>query len=961
MGVERWTFSSFVKTQHPRIPSSTYRLQFNRWFTFAQAREIVSYLDALGVSDVYAAPYFQASPDSLHGYDITDHNKLNPVVGSRADYDAWIIELHAHSMGQVLDFVPNHVGVADSRNHWWMDVLENGPSSRYAPYFDIEWQPLKTDLRDKVLLPILGDQYGRVLERGELQVRFEEGTFHLVCGDRTLPIAPGTYRYILEIALQNLAEYRDEEFYAELQSVLTALEYLPKRTETNPKRIAERTREKEIIKRRLERRCAEAPQVQQAVEKALAQINGKLGDSRSFDTLDQLLNAQSYRLAFWRVAAEEINYRRFFDVNDLAAIRVELPKVFEAIHRLTLELVSTGAVTGLRIDHPDGLFLPGEYFEKLQRRCAKALETALPKDGRAIYMLAEKILTGSEVLRKDWRVHGTTGYDFANQVTQLLVDSSAEEAIAKTFHRFIGHSVPFGHLLYAKKLQVMKLALANDVDVLGNMLDRLSERSRWYRDFTLEALSRAVRETIACFPVYRTYVAPGEPVSEEDRLIVERAISGAKRRNPAMDESIFNFLREVLLFRFPASLDAAGRMAHTHFVLKFQQTTAPVMAKGLEDTVFYIYNRLTALNEVGGEPQQFGISVNTFHDRNLDRQRNWPASLLATSTHDTKRSEDVRARIAAISELSDLWRRSVQRWRAANRRWKTTISDLEAPDSNEEYLLYQTLLGTWPMQPNGQPQLTATAEYVDRIQAYMAKALHEAKINTSWTQPNEQWDAAMRDFIANILKSSPRTKFLPIFLPVAQEIARLGAINSLTQTLLKLVSPGVPDIYQGNEIWDYSLVDPDNRRPVDYRLRQTMLSGLAGAQPNELMATWPDGRIKMFLTQRVLRFRREHGDLFQRGEYLPMYASGTFAECCVSFVRRLDDKWIAVIAPRLSSRVGFPPIGELWKDTAIELPEGVSLAQAHDLFTCRPPPVKDRQLRVGDVLSVLPFSVITNP
>jgi len=473
-----------VKKEHPRIPTCTYRLQLNRWFTFSQAREIVPYLHALGVSDVYASPYFQASPDTLHGYDITDHNKLNAAIGSRADFDAWISELHAHSMGQVLDFVPNHVGIADSRNQWWVDVLENGRSSRYAPYFDMDWEPRKFDLRDKVLLPILSDQYGRVLERGKLQVRFEEGMFFLFYGERRLPIAPGTYRYVLEIALKNLAGHK-EDFYAELQSILTALEYLPKRTEADPKRITERIREKEIIKRRLERLCAEAPQVQQALEKALAQINGKPGDARSFDILDELLNAQSYRLASWRVAAEEINYRRFFDVNELAAIRVELPKVFDAVHRLLLDLVSNGAVTGLRTDHPDGLYLPGEYFEKLQQRCAKALGIALPKDGRAIYMVAEKMLTGSETLRKDWRVNGTTGYDFTNQVTQLLVDSSAEGAITKTFHRFIGHSVPFGHLLYAKKLQVMKLAMGNDVDVLGNMLDRLSERNRGYRDFTL--------------------------------------------------------------------------------------------------------------------------------------------------------------------------------------------------------------------------------------------------------------------------------------------------------------------------------------------------------------------------------------------------------------------------------------------------------------------------------------------
>jgi (1->4)-alpha-D-glucan 1-alpha-D-glucosylmutase len=949
-----------VTASYPRIPSSTYRLQFNRWFTFAQARELVPYLHALGVTDAYASPYFQAGAESLHGYDITDHNKLNPVIGSREEYDSWVAELHAHSMGQVLDFVSNHVGIAESLNEWWMDVLENGPSSRFAPYFDIDWHPLKSDLRDKVLLPILSDQYGRVLERGELRVIFDEGTFYLLYGQRRLPIAPGTFRYVLDIALQNLAEYQDEDFYAELQSILTALEYLPKRTETDPKRVAERVREKEIIKRRLERRCAEAPQVQYAIEKALAQINGEPGNPRSFDALDELLNAQSYRLAFWRVAAEEINYRRFFDVNDLAAIRVELPRVFDAVHRLVLELVRTGAVSGLRIDHPDGLYLPREYFEKLQQRCAKALAIPLPKDGRAIYMVAEKILTGPERLRKDWLVHGTTGYDFANQVTQLLVDSSAETAITKTFHRFIGHSLPFGHLLYAKKLQVMKLSLANDVDVLGNMVDRLSEENRWYRDFTLEALARAVRETIACFPVYRTYLAPGRPVSEEDRQIVERAVAAAKRRNPAIEESIFNFLRDILVFRFPENLDAEARAAHTHFVLKFQQTTGPIMAKGLEDTVFYIYNRLVALNEVGGEPQQFGSSVDAFHERNLDRQQNWPAALLATSTHDTKRGEDVRARIAAISEIPDLWRRSLQRCRQANHRWKRTINDVEAPDANEEYLLYQTLLGTWPIQDSGEPEKTAKADYIERIQAYMAKALHEAKLNTSWIQPNEEWDAAMRDFVANILDSSPRNKFLPAFLPVAQEIVRLGAINSLTQTTLKLTSPGVPDIYQGNEIWDYSLVDPDNRRPVDYERRRQMLATLPAAAPDDLMRNWADGRIKMFLTQRLLQFRREHADLFQRGEYLPVHPTGTFAECCTSFVRHLPDKWIVVVTPRFSSRIGFPPVGERWKDTTIELPETLSLEGAHDLFTCRPVAFGARQVKLADSLSVLPFAAITN-
>jgi (1->4)-alpha-D-glucan 1-alpha-D-glucosylmutase len=950
-------FRLAVKTDHPRIPSCTYRLQFNRAFTFAQARQIVPYLHALGVSDVYASPYFQASPDSPHGYDITDHNQLNKAIGSREEYDAFVAELHAHEIGQVLDFVPNHMGIGQ-HNQWWMDVLENGPSSVYAKYFDIDWRPIKTDLHDKVLLPVLGDQYGRVLERGELKVRFEAGAFYLTYYEHQFPIAPGTYRYILDVAFARLSDYKTEDFYAELQSIRTALEYLPRRTETDPKKIAERAREKEIIKRRLDRRCHEAPQVQHAIEQAVDEINGRPGEARSFDLLDELLNAQAYRLAFWRVAADEINYRRFFDINNLAALRQEEPEVFEATHRLLLELVTSGAVTALRIDHPDGLYLPRPYFEKLQQRCAQALRKHA--DRRAIFMLVEKILTGEEQLRRDWPVHGTTGYDFANDVTQLLVDQAAEAAITNAFRKFIGHSLHYGHLVYAKKRLVMRLALANDVNVLGNMVDRLSEQNRWFRDFTLQALLVAVRETIACFPVYRTYVEAGRPVAEQDRAMIERAIAAAKRRNPGIEASVFNFLRDILLLQFPENLDATAREEHTHFVLKFQQCTAPIMAKGFEDTVCYIFNRLSALNEVGGQPEQFGSGIEPFHRANQDRQRDWRGSLLATSTHDTKRSEDTRARIVAISEIPQTWRRLLQRARAVNRRFKQRFEELEAPDTNEEYLLYQTLLGTWPVDSSGNAERSASPEYIERIQNYMHKALNEAKLNTSWIQPNEEWLHATREFVGKIIDGSAKNKFLPLLFPVVEEIARLGAINSLTQTLLKLTSPGLPDIYQGNELWDFSLVDPDNRRPVDYELRQQILGAMRKVQPAALLQSWPDGCIKMFLIHRLLQFRRQHLDLFQHGTYLPLHASGRFAECCVGFVRELDGRWIGVIVPRLSSHVGFPPIGEKWQDTIIDLPEALTMKNVTDLFTGSQVRIDGRRLHVGDALSILPFAVVTN-
>jgi (1->4)-alpha-D-glucan 1-alpha-D-glucosylmutase len=944
-------------SQTPRIPTSTYRLQFNRHFTFQHAREIVPYLHELGISDMYASPYFQARAESLHGYDITDHNKLNAAIGSREDYDAMVSELHARDMGQVLDFVPNHMGVGEPLNHWWMDVLENGPSSVYAPYFDIDWRPLKSDLHDKVLLPILGDQYGRVLERGELKVRFEGGAFYLDYYEHQWPIAPGTYRHILQIALEFLEPHKEEVFYADFQSIITALDNLPRRNETDPERVELRAREKEVVKRRLERRCQEAPQVLQAIQNAVAKINGTPGDARSFDKLDELLNDQAYRLSFWRVAAEEINYRRFFDVNDLAAIRMELPEVFETTHRLLLELVAQRAVTGLRIDHPDGLYLPREYFTKLQERCAEALGASLPEDRRAIYLVVEKILSGQERLPNNWPVHGTTGYDFGRIVNSLLCDGSAEQAITKTFRRFIGHSMHFGHLVYAKKRLVMRLSLSNDVKVLGTLLDRLSETNRWYRDFTLDQLNLAVRETIACFPVYRTYITPEGHVSDEDRTVIERAIAAAKRRNPAIEESVFNFLRDILLFRFPENMDEQTRAEHVHFVLKFQQCTGPIMAKGLEDTVFYIFNRLAALNEVGGEPQQFGITTEAFHAEQAWYGEHLPVTMLTTSTHDTKRSEDVRARMIAISEVPDLWRTSLQRWRTLNRKAKAEMEEAEAPDANEEYLLYQTLLGTWPVDATGKAVSEATDEYIGRIQEYMTKALKEAKVNTSWIQPNEQWDSATKAFIARILERGAKNRFVPSFLPVAEEIARLGALNSLSQVLLKLTVPGVPDIYQGNEIWDYSLVDPDNRRPVDYNMRREMLAGLTNVTPEKLLENWPDGRIKLFLTATLLRFRRDHPDLFLKGSYVPLAVRGTHAESCVAFAREHGDQRLVVIAPRLSSRVGFPATGERWQDTTIELPEGSAASGARNLFTGADVRVEGNGLKLSDALAQLPFAV----
>ena len=983
-------------TATPRIPAATYRVQMHKGFTFNQAREIVPYLASLGISDLYTSPFFQASPGSTHGYDIVDHNHLNPEIGTPEEFDALVAELQKHGMGLLADFVPNHMGIADPSNLWWADVLENGPSSLASACFDIDWHPLKSGLENKVLLPILGEQYGKVLEGGELKLHFEAGTFTLYYYDHRLPINPRTYNLVLAVALEELKALHPEDttpsighlvgassesdpLYAvsELQSIMTQLENMPPRTVTDRRRSGERAREKEIAKARLEKLCADSPKVLRAIADAVEIFQGKQGEARSFDRMDALIEAQAYRLSFWRVAAEEINYRRFFDINQLAAIRVELPVVFAAVHNFLWKLLAEGKITGVRIDHPDGLYNPREYFQRLQEGYARACGQRLPDDGRGLYVLAEKILSGHEELREDWAIHGTTGYDFTTHVTQLLVDDASEGAFSDAYQRFIGRFVHFPTLILEKKRLTMRLSLANDVNVLGSLLDKLSEHNRLSRDFTLNALTNAVREVIAAFPVYRTYEEHGHAPSAEDRNIVNRAVALAKRQNPGVESSIFDFLRDILLFRFRTDLESAGVFEHEHFVMKFQQTTGPIMAKGLEDTAFYIYNRLVALNEVGGEPQHFGISPAEFHATNTHNARCWPHTMLASSTHDTKRSEDTRARIVALSELPDQWAAALAEWRELNAPHKAHIEGetAQAPDSNEEYLLYQILLGTWPVGAKGKDpkpvdgvistgsQFAALseeehAEYVGRIQEYMTKAIKEAKVNSSWIQPNEVWDKGVREFIAALLARGEGNAFVAALEPLAERLAQLGAMNSLTQTVLKLTVPGVPDIYQGNEAWDFSLVDPDNRRPVDYRQRAEGLKALAGTWAAELAEHWPDGRVKLFVIQKILHYRREHPELFREGSYRPLKVTGKFADNMVAFVREHEDLALVVIVPRLTSKLGNGlPVGECWDNTAITLESETGEAW-HELFTDRQVQPEDGGLRLATTLTDFPLAVL---
>ena len=941
--------------REPHIPLATYRIQLNRSFTFPQARDIVAYLHALGISDLYASPLFKASPESTHGYDIADHNSLNPVLGSPHDFDALVAELAQHGMGLLLDTVPNHMGIGEPSNAWWMDVLENGPASPYAPYFDIDWHPVKREMDNKVLLPILGNQYGQVLEAQELQVRYADGAFLLYYYDHCLPVNPRSYQVILEIQLDTLLTEPgpDDEGVQEYQSIITALNNLPTRIETDALKVAERHREKEIIKRRLQALYANSEATRTAIDTGLQIINGTPGDPRSFDLLNRLIDRQAYRLAYWRVAAEQINYRRFFDVNDLAAIRMEREDVFEATHKLILRLLAEGKVTGLRLDHPDGLYDPAGYFRRLQDAYAEArgqgtadseqreepdsseqvASRQLPAASvRPLYVLAEKILARGESLPAEWPIYGTTGYDFATALTGVLVDTSAERRINEIYTDFTGLKLNFDDLVYDTRKQIMRTSLASELTVLSFALSRVAEHNRYYRDFTLSTLRDVIREVIACFPVYRTYiVATTDQVSDRDQHVIETAVARARRRNPAAETSIYEFLRDILLLRYPGTADEATRDEQHQFVMKFQQVTGPVMAKGLEDTAFYIYNRLTALNEVGGEPRQFGTSLSAFHRQNQERRRDWPHAMIASSTHDTKRSEDVRARITVLSELTEDWRKLLTRLGRLNARKKREVDGKRAPSRNEEYLLYQTILGTLPIEP---PEGAQRAAYIERIQTYMIKAIREAKVNTSWLNPNNEYDDALLEFVEATLNDQ---RFYTLIAPLLHKVAHFGVYNTLAQTLLKLTAPGVPDIYQGNDLFDFSLVDPDNRRPVDYGLRRYLLDELqhapvALAELAHQVSDPRDSRSKLFLTYRTLGFRRNHAALFQHGDYTALEATGAAASEIIAFSRSHGGETTITVAPRLLAKklnATMVPLGAaVWADDMLVLP-GAAAGQAY--------------------------------
>jgi (1->4)-alpha-D-glucan 1-alpha-D-glucosylmutase len=960
-----------VSADKPKsFPLSTYRLQLNNRFRFEDARKLVPYLYRLGIAHVYTSPILMARSGSQHGYDIIDHNRLNPEIGTEAEFRQLVAELKQRGMGLLLDIVPNHMGVGHGTNPWWQDVLQNGRTSMYADFFDIDWEPLKPELRNKVLLPILGHPYGEDLESGNIKLKFDAGRFTVEYFDKILPIDPQTIPLIFAPP-QDRQDEPSSPVREQLASMMNALSKLPLNGSADPDEVRRRQRELPDLVARFLQLVSDATEIRDSVGHRLEILNGRPGESRSFDALHELLERQPYRLAFWRVSGEEINYRRFFDINDLVGLRMENPRVFAETHKLIRKLLADGSVTGLRLDHPDGLLNPSEYVMRLQRLYAASRclgpepQSQLAPDGieldvhrtfaeqcqaqrpAPLYLLVEKILEAGEHLPDLWPVDGSVGYDFGDKVNNLFIDGRNQRAFTRLYERLTGSTVRVQQIIHDSKKLVMRRALASEVNVLAHRLNEISNQDRRARDFTLAVLREAIRETIACFPVYRTYIDERGQASERDRQYIEQAIECAKHQNSALATAVFDFLRSILLLEGDDSdTTIYGYRKKLYFTLKFQQLTGPVMAKGLEDTACYVYARFLSANEVGGSPADFGISVSEFHQANQERAERWPCSMLSTSTHDTKRSEDVRARLDVLSEMPNAWASQVMKWRRINRPRKMKLADGRVvPDSNEEYLLYQTLVGAWPLSSGTK---TEHEDFFGRIQQYMDKALHEAKVNLSWLNPNPEYVEGTKAFLQAVLSPTWRGKpnsFRDSIEKFVRPIIYFGFINSLSQTLLKLTCPGVPDVYQGQEMWDFSLVDPDNRRPVDFELRQRWLDELTTASEvkpltdicQELLLRAGDGRIKLWMTMRALNFRRDHDDLCRYANYVPLHVTRGREEHVVAFARQHAAETAIIAVPRFAYTLmrgkEEPPLGQVWGDAELVLPATAEGRRFRNIFT----------------------------
>ncbi len=899
----------------PRIPIATYRLQFHPRLRFEEARAIVPYLDALGITDLYASPILQSRKESPHGYDVTDPTRIRKELGGREKFDALAASLKEKGMGLLLDIVPNHMA-AVGENRWWMDILEYGAGSPYARFFDIDWLPSRKALERKILLPILGGPYGNVLENRELILSLERNGIFVRHSGAKLPLSVKSYLRILAHRIETLEETfgKDSPAFRELWELVGAIGHLPDAATPEPGAAAARGREEEPIKRNLWRLYRTRPEIRSFLDENLRIFNGRKGEPESFDLLDRLLAEQHYWLSYWRFANEEINYRRFFAIGDLIGMRIEDYEVFQASHDLVLRLVADGTVTGLRIDHIDGLYDPLGYLATLRDRIV-ASAGAEAEGSSGIYVVVEKILQEEEEIPPEWPVHGTTGYEFLNAANGVFLSARGMRELDEVYARFLGGKPEFVETAYVGRKLVMETHFAGEMHALGKQLGSIAERDRHGRDLPRKELRQAIIEATACFPVYRTYIR-GLDVSARDRLYLGRALREARRRGRETSGPVFDFLDRILSPEGLSSLSGELREDCLRFLMRWQQFTGAIMAKGIEDTALYKYNRLASANEVGGDPASPAVPPAEFHRRAKRALARFPYGMNATSTHDTKRSEDVRARIDVLSELAGEWEKHLLQWGRWNAEKKRSIGGRPVPFPNEEILIYQTLLGAWPFDATELPS------FAERVKEYLVKAVREAKAYTRWDRPNPPYENAIGDFVDSIMESAPENRFLPHFLLFQKRIAPYGAMNSLSQVLLKVASPGVPDFYQGTEIWDFSLVDPDNRRPVDFSRRALLLRDLPNPesgdplpQLREILSRWEDGRIKLYLTRMALHFRRLHRDLFLSGSYLPISVSGGRKEHVLSFARERNGFWTVAAVPRLMTRLPASGVFPLGRDT----------------------------------------------
>lgn len=896
-----------------RVPIATYRLQFTPDFGFDDAAAIASYLAELGISDLYASPILTACRGSQHGYDVADAHTINAELGGAERFENLIQKLKALGIGWIQDIVPNHMAF-NSQNPMLVDVLENGPDSRYHDFFDINWNHLYEGIRERVLAPFLGKFYGDCLESGELDLKYDQQGLAVYYYEFRFPIRIESYYRVLTYDLGRLRARleRTHPHFVKLLGVLYLLKYIP-----SGKEGRERYDQISFIKQMLWELWNTSPEVREFIEENIRIFNGEPGRPESFDLLDSLLDEQFFRLSYWKVGNEELNYRRFFTINGLISLRIEDLKVFDSTHALILQLVEEEKITGLRIDHIDGLYDPAEYLLRLRERAPYA------------YLVVEKVLEHGEELPVKWSCQGTSGYDFLGAINGLLCNSAAEGDFTALYHSFIGNGVTCETLIDRNKRMIVARHLAGDIDSLAHLLKSLSERYRYASDFTLYGLKAALVEILVLFPVYRTYIdRAGASRADQDYI---RCVIAQARLNIPNFRNELEFIERFLRLEFDENMAAEDKNQWLHFIMRLQQFTGPLMAKGVEDTVFYVYNRLLSLNEVGSNPLQFGLDLDKFHAFNQSRVARWPHAMNASATHDTKRGEDARARLNVLSELPAEWERQVRQWHDINRQHKVQTDNRLAPANDDEYLLYQTLLGAYPFD------LAEYPHFIERIKHYLIKAVREAKVHSDWLEPDNHYENALLAFAERILASGKENPFLQAFLPFQRKIQHHGILNSLTQTLIKLTAPGLPDFYQGTELWDLSLVDPDNRRPVDYERRTALLRGLqnqasSSSLPHllkELLATPEDGRIKLFLIYSALQARRTEKELFQHGAYQKLTIIGSLKSHVVAFARELGERRALVVAPRFTTslvKTGDYPLGErVWHETRILPPTGSRL------------------------------------